>query len=43
MKVKSVIMDTKAIYRTMKRMAYEIVEFNKGLDDVYLIGIRSRG
>jgi len=36
-------MDQKAIERTMKRMAYEIVEFNKGLDDVYLIGIRSRG
>ena len=43
MKIKSEIMDKKAIDRTMKRMAYEIVEFNKGLKDVYLIGIRSRG
>ncbi|MDO9577402.1 MAG: bifunctional pyr operon transcriptional regulator/uracil phosphoribosyltransferase PyrR [Candidatus Cloacimonadales bacterium] len=43
MKIKSEIMDAKAINRTLKRMAYEIVEFNKGLGDVYLIGIRSRG
>jgi pyrimidine operon attenuation protein / uracil phosphoribosyltransferase len=43
MKIKSEIMDKRAIDRTMKRMAYEIVEFNKGLENVYLIGIRSRG
>ncbi len=43
MKIKSEIMDPKAIERTMKRMAYEIIEFNKGLENVYLVGIRSRG
>ena len=43
MKVKSLIMDEIAIERTLKRMAYEIIEFNKGLGNVQLIGIRSRG
>ncbi len=43
MKVKSLIMDEIAIERTLKRMAYEIIEFNKGLGNVLLIGIRSRG
>ena len=43
MKIKNEIMDMKAIERTLKRMAYEIIEFNRGLQDVYLIGIRSRG
>ena len=43
MKVKSLIMNEIAIERTLKRMAYEIIEFNKGLGNVQLIGIRSRG
>lgn len=43
MKVKSKIMDPKQIERTLKRMALEIIEHNKGLKDVCLIGIKSRG
>lgn len=31
------------IERTLNRMAHEIVERNKGVDDVCLIGIRRRG
>ncbi|MDP8269454.1 MAG: bifunctional pyr operon transcriptional regulator/uracil phosphoribosyltransferase PyrR [Candidatus Tenebribacter davisii] len=43
MKTKSKIMDVKAIERSMRRIALEIVEHNKSMDDVYLVGIRSRG
>ncbi|HNX01290.1 MAG TPA: bifunctional pyr operon transcriptional regulator/uracil phosphoribosyltransferase PyrR [Candidatus Cloacimonadota bacterium] len=43
MKVKSQIMDDAAISRTLKRIAHEIIEQNKGLENIYLIGIRSRG
>jgi pyrimidine operon attenuation protein/uracil phosphoribosyltransferase len=40
---KSLIMEAIDMDRSMKRMALEIVEKNKGLDNVYLVGIRSRG
>lgn len=43
MKEKSMIMDADAISRALKRMSHEIVEHNKGLDNLYLVGIRSRG
>ncbi|HPM01770.1 MAG TPA: bifunctional pyr operon transcriptional regulator/uracil phosphoribosyltransferase PyrR [Candidatus Cloacimonadota bacterium] len=43
MKVKSVIMDNAAIDRALKRMAHEIIEQNKGLENLYLVGIRTRG
>lgn len=43
MKVKSQILDQSAIERAIRRMAHEIVEQNKGLDNIYLVGIRSRG
>lgn len=43
MKVKSQIMDEAAIQRTLRRIAHEIIEQNKGLENVYLVGIRSRG
>jgi len=36
-------MDVKAIERSMRRIALEIVEYNKSMDDVYLVGIKSRG
>jgi len=42
-KVKSVIMDNAAIDRALKRMAHEIIEQNKGLENLYLVGIRTRG
>jgi len=40
---KSKIMDESAIERALRRIAHEIVEQNKGLDNLYLVGIRSRG
>ncbi len=43
MRVKSQIMDSAAINRTLKRIAHEIIEQNRGLENVYLVGIRSRG
>ncbi len=43
MKVKSLIMDSASIERALKRMAHEIVEQNKGLENIYLVGIRTRG
>lgn len=43
MKEKSRIMDEYMIARAIRRMAHEILEQNKGLDNLYLVGIRSRG
>ena len=36
-------MDNAAINRTLRRIAHEIIEQNRGLENVYLVGIRSRG
>ena len=43
MKHKSQIMDKAAIERALKRIAHEIIEQNKGLELLYLVGIRTRG
>lgn len=40
---KAVIMDSQAIKRALTRVAHEIVERNKGVKDVILVGIRTRG
>ncbi|HOO62191.1 MAG TPA: bifunctional pyr operon transcriptional regulator/uracil phosphoribosyltransferase PyrR [Bacillota bacterium] len=40
---KSVLMDDTALNRALTRISHEIVEKNKGLDDVVLIGIQRRG
>ncbi len=40
---KAVIMDENAIKRAIARISYEIVERNKGIDDISIIGIMSRG
>jgi pyrimidine operon attenuation protein/uracil phosphoribosyltransferase len=40
---KKVIMDEIAIKRALTRIAHEIIERNKGVDQVALIGIRRRG
>jgi pyrimidine operon attenuation protein/uracil phosphoribosyltransferase len=37
------IMDAAAMRRSLTRMAHEIVERNKGLEGVVLVGIRTRG
>jgi len=38
-----VIMDETAIRRALTRIAHEILEKNKGIDDCVLVGIRTRG
>lgn len=43
MEFKARILDEKAIERTLTRLAHEIIEKNKGVDNVVLIGIQSRG
>ena len=43
MKIKNQIMDENEIENTLKRIAMEIIEHNKNLENVVLIGIRSRG
>ena len=39
----SKIMDHESIRRAIQRLAHEIVEKNKGIDDLCLVGIRTRG
>jgi pyrimidine operon attenuation protein/uracil phosphoribosyltransferase len=39
----AVVMDADRISRTLTRIAHEIVERNKGVDDLALVGIRTRG
>jgi pyrimidine operon attenuation protein/uracil phosphoribosyltransferase len=43
MKTKALIMDEKSITRALTRIAHEIIEKNKGVDELVVIGIRSRG
>ena len=38
-----VVMDADRIARTLTRIAHEIVERNKGVDDLALVGVRTRG
>src|SRR5947207_12339199 len=39
----SVVMDADRIGRTLTRIAHEIIERNKGVDDLALVGVRTRG
>ncbi len=43
MELKSVLMDDKAIKRTLSRISHEIIEKNKGTENLVLLGIKSRG
>ncbi len=43
MEFKAKILDEKAIDRTLTRLAHEIIEKNKGIENLVLIGIKSRG
>ena len=38
-----VVMDADRIARTLTRIAHEIVERNRGVDDLALVGVRTRG
>jgi pyrimidine operon attenuation protein/uracil phosphoribosyltransferase len=43
MKMKSELLDKVAVQRTLTRIAHEIIEKNKGVEDIVLIGIKRRG
>ena len=43
MKLKAIILDGKGIKRTLTRISHEIVEKNKGIEDIVLVGIKRRG
>ena len=43
MKDKAQLMDEKAIGRAITRISHEIIERNKGIEDVVLVGIKTRG
>lgn len=43
MKKKNVLLDQSAINRALTRIAHEIVERNKGGEDLVLVGIKTRG
>ncbi|MBD7913631.1 bifunctional pyr operon transcriptional regulator/uracil phosphoribosyltransferase PyrR [Clostridium sp. Sa3CUN1] len=43
MNLKANLLDDKAIRRTLVRISHEIIEKNKGVEDVVLIGIKRRG
>ena len=43
MKEKAQLMDEKAIGRAISRISHEIIERNKGIEDVVLVGIKTRG
>ena len=43
MKIKSEIMDTQGVSRTLLRLTHEILENNKGSQNLVLVGIRDRG
>ncbi len=40
---KTVLLDSEGIRRALTRIAHEIVEKNKGIENVILVGIRTRG
>ncbi|MBM7692340.1 pyrimidine operon attenuation protein/uracil phosphoribosyltransferase [Peribacillus deserti] len=43
MKEKAIVLDEQAIRRALTRIAHEIIERNKGIENCVLIGIRTRG
>lgn len=40
---KAVVLDQQSIRRALTRIAHEIIERNKGIDSVILVGIKTRG
>lgn len=42
-KDKAQLMDNKAMERAIRRIAHEIIERNRGLDETLLVGIKTRG
>ena len=43
MQVKATLMDSKDVQRTISRLAHEIVEYNRGTENLVIVGIQTRG
>ncbi|QAA32044.1 bifunctional pyr operon transcriptional regulator/uracil phosphoribosyltransferase PyrR [Clostridium manihotivorum] len=43
MNLKAILLDEEAIRRSLVRISHEIIEKNKGVDEVVLVGIKRRG
>ena len=43
MKLKANLLDANAVRRSLIRISHEIIEKNKGVEDIVLIGIKRRG
>lgn len=43
MKEKAIVLDEQAIRRALTRIAHEIIERNRGIDNCILVGIKTRG
>lgn len=43
MELKAVLMDESAVKRSLTRIAHEIIERNRGTDNIVVVGIKSRG
>lgn len=43
MNLKAVILDDKAMKRALARVSHEIIEKNKGVEDIVLVGVKRRG
>ncbi len=43
MEYKSTLLDEDAVRRTITRISHEIIEKNKGVEDIVLVGIKRRG
>ncbi len=40
---KTIVLDEKSIQRALTRIAHEILERNKGIEECILVGIKTRG
>jgi len=40
---RSKVLDSKQLYKTIRRISHEIIERNKSLSDIAIVGIRTRG
>jgi len=43
MEIKKIVMDAEGIDRSLTRIAFEILEKNKGVEELVVVGIRTRG
>ncbi|WP_125152448.1 bifunctional pyr operon transcriptional regulator/uracil phosphoribosyltransferase PyrR [Clostridium rectalis] len=43
MKLKASILDDKSVKRALVRISHEIIEKNKGIEDIVLVGVKRRG